>query len=97
MKDMGLRRVSVIATVVILLSLLAAVFVAFSDFGSSKEPVIGGMHLRRYVAQGASPEKALAGIGPAAIPWLIKGLDSQDSAFYQFKARVWQLLPRNCN
>ncbi len=93
MTGMRLRRVFVIAAIVVLLSLLATVFVAFSDFGSSKEPVVNGMRLRRYVAQSGSSEQALARLGPEAIPWLIKGLEARDSAFYTMKARVWKLLP----
>jgi HEAT repeat protein len=92
---MRFRRVFVVATVAILLALAAAVFIAFGDFGSSKEPMINGMRLRRYVALGGSgAEQALARTGPDAIPWLIKGLEAEDSALYKFKVRAWKLLPR---
>ena len=90
---MRLGRVFAIAAIVVLLSLAAAVFIAFSDFGSAKEPVISGMRLRRYVAQGGSFEQALARVGQDAIPWLIKGLDARDSAFHKLKSRAWNLLP----
>ena len=70
----------------------ALVFLAFSDFGS-KEPVIKGMGLRRYVATfGLGPP--LAELGPDAIPWLIKGLDEKDSALHKVKVKVWKLLPK---
>ena len=72
----------------------AVVFIAFSDFGS-KEPVINGMGVRRYVVTfGLGP--SLAELGPDAIPWLIKGLDAKDSALHTAKVRVWKLLPGNC-
>ena len=90
---MRFGRVSLIAVLVIVLALGAAVFLAFSDFGSAKEPVINGMRLRRYVASTGSAEEALARVGADAIPWLIKGIETEEAAFYRFKARVWRLLP----
>src|SRR5687768_8045273 len=90
---MRLRRVFVIVAIVVLLSLTAVVFVAFSDFGASKEPVINGLGVRRYVVtHGLGPP--LAELGPNAIPWLIKGLDQKDSALHTLKVRVWKLLPQ---
>jgi hypothetical protein len=47
------RGVSAITTIVVLLLLAAVVFVAFTDSGESKEPLINGVHVRRYVASAA--------------------------------------------
>lgn len=91
---MRLRRTFVIATIVALLSVAAVIFVAFSDIGSAKEPTVNGLRVRRYVAytmlRGPSP----AGVGPEAIPWLIKGLDAKDSTIHKLKVEVWKLLPK---
>ena len=90
---MRLRRVFVIPAIVVLLLLAASVFLAFSDFGSSKEPVISGMGVRRHVVTfGLGPR--LAELGPDAIPWLIEGLDAKDSALHKVKVKVWKLLPK---
>jgi hypothetical protein len=87
---MRFRRVFVVVTLAILLALAAAVFIAFSDFGS--EPVVNGMPLRRYIVY-TNSEQALARIGSDAVPWLIKGLDAESLAVYRFKVRLWRFLP----
>src|SRR5687768_7468660 len=86
--------ITVIAAIVVLLSLGAIILVAFNDVGSSKEPVINGMRVRRYVAYTISSGQSPAGIGPEAIPWLIKGLDAQDSSIHKLKVGVWKRLPK---
>src|SRR5688572_19406087 len=91
---MRFARILLIGALAVLLVLAAVIFLAFSDVGSAKEPVIDGMRLRRYVAHAGSAEKELARVGADAIPWLIKGLETEDSRLYKFKIQAWKLLPR---
>ncbi len=90
---MRLRRIMVIPAILLLLLLGAIVFVAFSDFEASREPVVAGMGVRRYVVTHGLG-RPLAELGPEAIPWLVKGLDEKDSRLHTLKVHVWKLLPR---
>lgn len=90
---MRVRRLLGVTAIIVALFVSAVLFLLFKDFGSSGEPVVNGMRLRRFVAAGPF-EKGLAAIGPDAIPWLIKGLDAEESAFHKVQVRAWKLLPR---
>ena len=94
----GLKRFCwqfLIGVIVLLLALAAVMFFAFSEFEATDEPVINGLRVRRYVAShGSATDMTLPGIGPDAIPWIIKGVEAEDSAFYKLKVRVWKLLPK---
>jgi HEAT repeat protein len=53
--------------------------------------------LRRWVATSPQSQvnEGLAQVGPQAVPWLVKGMQTPDSAFYKLKAAAWKTLPRN--
>jgi len=67
---------------------------AMVDFGPH-EPTVAGMPLRRWVAQAgfSGMEKQLAQVGPQAIPWLVKGLQAEDSRLHRVKVWMWKKLP----
>src|SRR5688500_15639491 len=95
----GLKRFCwqfLIGVIVLLLALAAVMFFAFSEFEATDEPVVNGLRVRRYVAShGSATDMTLPGIGPDAIPWITKGVEAEDSAFYKLKVRVWKLLPKH--
>ena len=75
---------------------LAGVSLALLDFGPG-EPKVAGTPLRRWAAQAgfSGMEKPLAQVGPEAIPWLIAGLDLQNSGVHEVKVWLWKKLPAN--
>lgn len=72
------------------LVVLFATGLAFWGFRPKEPP-----GLRRLLTQAgfADIDKRLARIGPEAVPWLIKGLETKDSRFYNVKKSIWRKLP----
>src|SRR5258705_13595603 len=60
-----------------------------------KEPTVGGVPLLTWLSINSFSQidKELAQIGPQAVPWLIKGLEAQDSAINRLKLKLWRKLP----